>query len=373
MNTPATCNRDANGRPARASCVVSGVLWSCVCLVLIAACSSDRDAASGTSTPSPSIEPPKSATTDVQPDEAPPAPGEPWIVYQEFTGRRAEIFIVRPDGSGAHSLTADVPGGHQTNPDWSPDGQRLVFAQNNGMEEDLWTVSADGTGAELLLSCESPCLWLDDPSWSPDGQSIVYTRITSKSGARVGVDTLEVLHLDDNQVDVVLEAPPTDFYAGPRWSPDGGSIVVEVVHKSGPDVFSDVTGVTLSVVDLRVTPPSILPLTEPDLFAATADWSPTGDTIVYSALATPHAEAPDLFEIRTDGSGLARLTQLVAAGGSATEPSFSPNGTEIVFVAQLEPGGDSVMARVSPDGQDLGPATGDSYRVGSHPRLRPTR
>ena len=151
---------------------------------------------------------------------------------------------------------------------------------------------------------------LDDPSWSPDGQSIVYTRITSKSGARVGVDTLEVLHLDDNKADVVRKAPPTDFYAGPRWSHDGGSIVVEVVHKSGPDVFSDATGVTLSVVDPRVTPPSILPLTEPDLFAATADWSPTGDTIVYSALATPHADAPGLFEIHTP----TRLTLTVDTG-----------------------------------------------------------
>ena len=46
-----------------------------------------------------------------------------------------------------------LDGGDQTNPDWSPDGERFVFAMNDGKRDDLWVADADGSDAHMLLDC----------------------------------------------------------------------------------------------------------------------------------------------------------------------------------------------------------------------------
>ena len=62
---------------------------------------------------------------------------------------------------------------------------------------------------------------------------------------------------------------------------------------------------------------------------------------------------------------------VVAVGGSAAEPTFTPDSAHIVFVAQMEPGGNGVLAAVDLDGSNLKSAIGDEYHQGRHPRFRP--
>ena len=87
-----------------------------------------------------------------------------------------------------------------------------------------------------------------------------------------------------------------------------------MVDKAGPDPWAEVTGVTLSVVDLSTAAPAVTGITDPALFAATAGWSPDGTLITYSALATASDTSPDLFTIHPDGTQMTRanetLTQL---------------------------------------------------------------
>jgi Tol biopolymer transport system component len=293
-----------------------------------------------------------------------------WIAHQESTGTREEVFVVRTDGSDAHSLTSAVPGINLTNPDWSPDGRRLVFAAT-GMDglDDLWTVDAEGLGPAMILDCAGDCVWLDDPAWSPDGKSIVYARMARIAGA--GVGTLETLDVATGEVSVVLPAAEKDFFAGARWSPDGKSIVLEVAHRADSSVYSDIVGVTLSAVDVSAATPEIRSLTDPSLFAATADWSPNGELIVYSALPTRDAEQPDLFVIHPDGSGATRLTTLAEQGSYAEQPTFSADGAEVVFVGALAAGEDDRLLTVASSGGDIRSATGDVVVNGHHPRIRP--
>jgi Tol biopolymer transport system component len=309
--------------------------------------------------------------TTLPPPTAVVAPGEEWIVYQHGTGLREEVYVVRPNGSGAHSLAHQLDGSNQTNPDWSPDGSRVVFAvTGNGGRDDLWTVDADGTDPMMLLDCMDECVWFDDPAWSPDGAKVVYARM-AESGGGGGVGTLETVDVASGSVTVLATGTGNDFFAGPRWSPDGRAIVAEVVHRSDPSVFADVVGVTLSVFDLAGPAPVVRPLTEPSLFAATADWSPDGATIVYSALPTDGAAAPDLFTIRPDGSGPTRLTRLVESGTSAVQPTFTIDGHDIVFVGAPAPGDDDQLLTVSVDGGEVTTAT-DTVVNGHHPRIRPS-
>ena len=349
-----------------------GRIAACALLIFgTAACSSDSDSAHGepaststaatfiTSVPVSTVAP--SATDDAV------LPGQEWILYQSHHAFE-QVALIRPDGGSEHALNPNLPGTHQTKPDWSPDGNQITFmlTENDGTE-DLWLSGVEGTDARRILDCQKPCRWIDDPSWMPDGHSIVFSRTSEVDGA--GVHTLELFDVDTGEVRVVLGPFDTQFTSGARPAPDGQSVVFELVHKAGPEVEADVTGVTLSIAGLTSTPASVAGITDPALFAETADWSPDGSLIVYAALAAAGDKAHDLYTVHTDGSGLTRVTNLASTGGNATHPTFTADGTGLIFVATIN--GIDRLARVDLDGSNLRGATSGGYLQGHHPRDRP--
>ena len=296
----------------------------------------------------------------------------PWVLFQQDAGDRQEVALVRTDGSGRTAPLHDLGTGHQTNPDWSPDGSQLVFVMSDGERDDLWVADADGGNPRLLLDCAGPCRWLDDPDWSPDGRQILYSRaILRRSGW--GIGTLETVDVATGRIRVVLGPWKRSFTAGARYSPDGRQVVFENVHTTGRGLDDDVDGVTLSVVRLDHPAHPVRAITDPRLFAATADWSPDGERIVYSALAAPDDEAPDLFWIRPAGGVPTRLTSVVDDGGFAAEPAWLPDGTGVLFSGHLaEAPGSPELLTVRLDGSGVGSAFGDQTVLGRHPRAQPT-
>jgi Tol biopolymer transport system component len=293
---------------------------------------------------------------------------EPWIAFEQFLGK-ATVMLVRPDGSDLHSPTIGVPGGDQTNPDWSPDGSQLVLAVRDGGSEKLWVVNADSTDARLLADCQGDCVYLDDPDWSPDGRTVLFSRMRTVDGNAVG--TLEQVDVASGASEVLVEAEPGHFYAGQRWSPDGMSVVLEVVTLAGPSVDADVEDVSLAIIDMAVPTPAGRELIGSRRFPETAAWASDGSVIVFAALDAPAGGALDLFAIAPDGSGVRRITTLGEGGGTATHPDVTEDGSSVVFAA-TRPGEDgSVLAKVDIDGGDVTPAAGSEFIAGVHPRLRP--
>jgi Tol biopolymer transport system component len=218
----------------------------------------------------------------------------------------------------------------------------------------------------MLFDCNEPCDDLDDPAWSPNGRSIATCRsVTAAEGIHLGtlvsVDTA-------TGAATTLYTPPhrKDYCAGPRWAPDGRSLVLEVVHRNGTGATAEVVGVSLSIVDLSARPATVRALTDPALFAATADWSRDGRLIVYSALPKAGGDATDLFTIAPDGSDIRRRTTLADTGGSAREPTFDLDGSSVVFVAE----GAAPLSRVDLATGMLGAAFA-ADTAGDHPRPRP--
>ena len=83
------------------------------------------------------------------------------IVYQVGVpgGRYLEI----------HDLTTGstrqlAPIGDDSNPVWSPDGERIAFVSEDGAQAEIYVVGADGSGAEILPTIEHETLWY--LSWS---------------------------------------------------------------------------------------------------------------------------------------------------------------------------------------------------------------
>jgi TolB protein len=77
---------------------------------------------------------------------------------------REQIFIVRRDGSALRQLTDDAY--HNTGPDWSPDGRRVVFQSEREEGSDLFVVDTAGSHARRLTDRPGPDSSAD---WSPDG------------------------------------------------------------------------------------------------------------------------------------------------------------------------------------------------------------
>jgi dipeptidyl aminopeptidase/acylaminoacyl peptidase len=181
-----------------------------------------------------------------------------------------DIWTMNGDGSGVTRLTTDT--GPEFDPNWSPDGARIVF--NNG--SDLWIMNADGTGQTLL----EPDAF--GASWSPDG-----TRIAFSSARRWGFNRSEIftIHPDRTGLARVTTASLSncdllpDSTAMPDWSPDGQKIVYYFLRAAFP-VDCEGGEASLHVVnadgsgDVEVVPPDTSQPTSPA-------WSPDGSKLTF--------------------------------------------------------------------------------------------
>jgi Tol biopolymer transport system component len=95
-------------------------------------------------------------------------------------------------------------------PAWSPDGTRIVFAQESETQETVDVVPAAGGRPKVLVKLPEPTV--THPEWSPDGERIAF----------LGVDgTVNVVDADGTNRRTVVHVAVGDF----GWSPDGAKIV----------------------------------------------------------------------------------------------------------------------------------------------------
>lgn len=191
----------------------------------------------------------KTQVTDISgPAERPAftADGES-IVYNSETGvRRVEVdgpsddgypgtdggtqASVAPDGEIAYQLNGDiiaggvnitntpVPMGFEFQPDYSPDGEMVLFSREiGGGQADLFLVPA--SGGEPTNITNTPDVYETSGDWSPDGEQVIFDASPMTGPERVDIARVDV---DGNNY-VYL----TDFGADfdPAFSPDGDFFV----------------------------------------------------------------------------------------------------------------------------------------------------
>jgi Tol biopolymer transport system component len=76
--------------------------------------------------------------------------------------------------------------------------------------------------------------------------------------------------------------------------------------------------------------------------------------------------------MNADGTEPRQITDVARSGGSAVQPTFTPDGTRVIFKLSGVPGYYDAMATVAIDGTDLASATTNGPMGGWHPRVRPT-
>ncbi len=87
-----------------------------------------------------------------------------------YTRIADDIHIWRTDGHTAerHPVSSTRT---EYNPQFSPDGKRIVFESNRSGPEEIWVANADGTGLAQLTTIGRHS---GSPHWSPNGQWIVF-------------------------------------------------------------------------------------------------------------------------------------------------------------------------------------------------------
>lgn len=228
---------------------------------------------------------------------------------------------IAPRTDGGEALAIDLEGSLQ-NPAWAPGSDGLVFTRfrdgYNAEPADVYVVGVDGTGLRALVKDGSGNVNLPGSAWNASTGQIVF------SSSREPHDEIYVIDADGSPGDERAVTNRSDHMAyEPSFSPDGEWVVFESheLEQEGHGV------ITRARVDGSG---SATALTDADDDCRQPNWSPAGDLILYQR---HEGGSWDIWVMDADG---AHPRQLTSEEGDATDASFSPDGSRIVYSADGE-------------------------------------
>jgi dipeptidyl aminopeptidase/acylaminoacyl peptidase len=232
------------------------------------------------------------------------------------------IWIVSTvPGSQPHQLTQT---GHDTRPQWSPDGKKIAFLSSRDATPEVYVMAAKGGNAAKITSLSTAA---DNEKWSPDGKSIAFTSSVFPDCSDDACN-----HLRDQAAEKsTVKARVYDHLLFRHWSHwnSGKRNHLFVVSANGGAARDLTAGADYDV--------------PPDERGDANDFafSPDGTEICFTAV-TDRPEAistnGDLFVVSIDGGDAKRIT---ANPGFDGHPTYSPDGRFIAYHSQKTPGYES--------------------------------
>ena len=118
-----------------------------------------------------------------------------------------QLFTMNLDGSEEKQLTPSVSGvrSYRTSPDWSPDGLRVAYMQQNG-DFQVWMIDVRTQSMKRLTTFAEN----EDPTWAPDNRHIAI------ASTRGGTKEIWVMDVESGRMRQLTNAPGARL---PAWSP----------------------------------------------------------------------------------------------------------------------------------------------------------
>lgn len=251
------------------------------------------------------------------------SPNDQFIAFVSYRDGDTDVYVMNADGSNLTNLTPDPSQviasflfwsekSVDTCPDWSPDGDEIVFSSSRtnimmmSVPVDVFIMALDGSGVIQITDTVDTDAF---PDWSPDGTKILFV-----SDRHEGVQ-IYTMNPDGSEVKKLTEEGMDNDL--PAWSPDGALIAFESNRDGDYDIYT-----------MNSYGEDINQLTDSLGTDSQPSWSPDGSRIVF----TSDRDGDDeLYIMDSDGSNVVQITENTVDDRS---PDWSHKGDRIVFTSE---------------------------------------
>lgn len=208
----------------------------------------------------------------------------------------------------------------------SPSGDKIVFTSNRSGEYHIYTCDSDGKGIIQLTTVGSN----GSPVWSPDGQLIVF------ASERDNDTEIYIMNSDGTRQTRLTDQPGDDSH--PKFSPDGNRIIFNSARTS-PDLSVPWTSQYLEVFTMDINGNEIEQITSLNSICTYPSFSPDGSKIVFRQLIKepglnwsldPIRFNSEIFIMDIDGESLTNISNNKAYDGW---PLWVPDGSSVIFTS----------------------------------------
>jgi len=267
---------------------------------------------------------PVMTSTSLPPTATPVGGGAGEIAFASTRTGLPQIYIMRADGSDIRQITKETEGACQ--PDWSPDGARLVFVSPCREKKDTYQGSSlyiidvntlQRTSIRASLGGDF------EPAWSPDGNRIAFTSL------RDGIMEVYMINLETDQFTKLTRTQEITGAVSAReaaWNPYGSQIAYVLKRQGLSQIWVTTDG------DANISKPNFqLVQSGNKLLDSLPTWSPDGQVVLFNQTNFDGTAPFKLLSMRYEDRLNKQAVPISIEPLPVVDVNFSPDGQWIVF------------------------------------------